>query len=457
MSLLQKCFLQHKLILIKSFYILLTALLLASIVKDVSHLTPFAGDLRNRIVGARMIKDGLSPYFYIWKKGDSNKYYLPPYPQEIKVSSATATPFFHSIFSLVADLPEFQIIAMWLFLQYLVLAGCFLFAISCVADVKQRKMVTPIIAFIAVTFTYTFGWRAHVYWGQNYIFIPLLALIIFYLLKRRFSVINALLFAVFATSLVLLRPIAILIFLPLVFNPKEYFKWGCAFFLALLAYLTFVLNSPVQKNNWNEYFQSVKIHMEDHQIFGNNFFKTTRESLPNEENPTVEEMNANTKYLPLFEVSGLSVFYDKITSKKLSVNETEFIGLAVCVVLLFPLLLCIQKKIDIPLLPLLLLGFCVYDVFTFCQPIIRGLYNWVEFIFPLLLLPIYLKKIHLIPLLVLIIGFIFNVFLFRFIKMRHILGEAMILLSLLYFIYRPLITTYFREQNWKLTINIFWL
>src|SRR5438445_9849442 len=71
----------------------------------------YGSDLRNRVVGARLIKDGRSPYFYKWRIADGVRYYDPDNfdPDNCEhdsISVITATPFFHHLLSPIADQPQ---------------------------------------------------------------------------------------------------------------------------------------------------------------------------------------------------------------------------------------------------------------------------------------------------------------------------------------------------------------
>ena len=52
----------------------LTALGLA-LYRDLTIGPVYTIDLRNRVVGARLMHDGISPYYYKWKTGDPIRYY----------------------------------------------------------------------------------------------------------------------------------------------------------------------------------------------------------------------------------------------------------------------------------------------------------------------------------------------------------------------------------------------
>ena len=77
--------------------------LLVSLYKDVANTPAMPGDMRNRIVGSRIMKDGGSPYFYIWKEGDTVRYYDTYIAPNAIMSTATSTPFFHQVNSVIAE------------------------------------------------------------------------------------------------------------------------------------------------------------------------------------------------------------------------------------------------------------------------------------------------------------------------------------------------------------------
>lgn len=47
-----------------------TLVLWYALTRDIRYSREYMGDLRNRVVGARIIEDGGSPYFYKWKPGE---------------------------------------------------------------------------------------------------------------------------------------------------------------------------------------------------------------------------------------------------------------------------------------------------------------------------------------------------------------------------------------------------
>src|ERR1700744_349876 len=91
--------------------------------RDIRFIKEYPADLRNRIVGARMIGDGVSPYFYKWKNGDGLRYYDPQAFDVNQPSITTSTPFLHRLLIPIADWPQERILVIWLVIEYLVVAG----------------------------------------------------------------------------------------------------------------------------------------------------------------------------------------------------------------------------------------------------------------------------------------------------------------------------------------------
>ena len=58
-------------------FIIAAVLLTIAFIRDLGYEKLYPGDLRNRVVGARLIHDGQSPYFYKWKPQDGMRYYDP--------------------------------------------------------------------------------------------------------------------------------------------------------------------------------------------------------------------------------------------------------------------------------------------------------------------------------------------------------------------------------------------
>ena len=85
--------------------------------RDIQIEKQYTGDLRNRIVGARLQKDGKPPYFYKWRPQDGLRYYDPIKLDTTYANAITASPFFHHLLFPIADLQQREISQIWLAVQ----------------------------------------------------------------------------------------------------------------------------------------------------------------------------------------------------------------------------------------------------------------------------------------------------------------------------------------------------
>lgn len=122
-------------------------------------------DLRNRITGIRLLAHGLDPYFYKWQEPEPPEYCDPYNNPLLPVSKTTATPAFLLLHLPFALLPYRLAQFLWLFLQWLCLAGT--------AWLWWRRCALPwerlLLAAFVVGFTYTAAWRLHAERGQSYV------------------------------------------------------------------------------------------------------------------------------------------------------------------------------------------------------------------------------------------------------------------------------------------------
>lgn len=412
-----------------------------------------------------MMKDGLSPYFYIWKNGSPMRYYDRTYTNA-NVSPATASPFLHFIMQGIADLPQLQWGMLWLWIEYFSLAGTLLFVLYALPPLQRKKML-PYLLSLVVLFTYTIGWRVHLLVGQNYIFVPFLMAGCFYFMRRPVANISSILgFAIFCVSLLLIRPVIACVFVPFLFFTKKYFKWGLVSAAVLLLYALFALSNPVQKQNWSEYFASISIHLINHQsvdLSANTLYDS--DDVQPTEIESFEGISLSSfdwkKIWKDISIKGecrnFHIVYKAVTGKSVSIKIQKTIAYTCFFLLLVPLLFCIVKKIDMPLEALFCLGYAVYNIYVFCMPVTQQQYNWVEILFPLLLLPVWMKKVYIIPAVFIILGIYLNIATPDFIKFRHNIGEFFIVGIMLYLVYRPLFISSQKEQKLAFNNQFCWL
>ena len=190
---------------------------------DISNTVKFGGvDLRNRVVGARLLIDKQDPYHYKWQKGDSPLFLDPRDNPDWKVNRVTVPPtvlMFHTSFSWLGYKIQRYL---WLFVQWFLLLGSiFLFSKSSGSNAKSKLIWICGLFFVGSSFF----WRLHVERGQIYILYVFLITLSYwiYTKKRNDSEIWSGIIAGIAMSL---RPPLIVLSLPMLIYKRINFIAG---------------------------------------------------------------------------------------------------------------------------------------------------------------------------------------------------------------------------------------
>lgn len=428
---------------------------LYSLYTDIKLQEPYPDDLRNRVVGSRLMKDGFSPYYYHWKQGESTRYYEPEtisMMYNLKISACTATPFFHLLIAPIVDLPQIQFDVLWLAIQYIAMLACIWLIAN--ANVEPKKSRRFMFGIMAVTFTYCYGWRFHTLAGQNYIFIALFSALSYYCFKRHKSLAFIVLAGVSSAALVLLKPITAFIILPFLFFPKRFLAVGISSFIVMVLYISWSVINPFQQKNWQDYFtssvQHEAMHKKDLDYFfpKNNIVKT--DIAPTEHvylatfegivtNP--DYVNENKEKMMLGNECGSFYYiYFLATKKKASNLLLSGLGILAVIILMSPMLLLYKKQHQaLGLEELFLLGFTLYRTIEFFMPVPMGLYQWGSYLFPLLLFVRVQHKVFSWSSIFVMTGLIFNLFIIPKISFDHTLGQFMILGAFIILVYKSLL------------------
>jgi hypothetical protein len=155
------------------------------------------------------------------------------------------------------------------------------------------------------------------------------------------------------------------------------------------------------------------------------------------------------------ENSNLFIFYNELTGRKLSITAMTVVGLSACLLMLLPMWWMKKKKMTASLEMLLLLGFLLYNAYEFCSPITRGNYTFVQFIFPLLLLVIFIRRVYLLPIITLLAGIYLNIAVLPAVKMEHSIGQFLIMAAIFYLVYRNLLPSRLTENKWHIRQQVF--
>ncbi len=222
-------------------------------------------DLRARIVGSRLIKDGKLPYFYKWRPEDGIRYYNPQDFNGKKVSEITSSPFFLQLLTPLAEEQQSRINGIYRYIQYAQLAILLLLALLLSSTALQKML-----AFLfTISFLYTDAWKQSIESGQSYLWIPFLAMIVLFALnqgKKRSALAWAFLGGLAAISLVLIRINTAVFFVPMLFLYRRWsLRWRLLFLLPVVLLTGWAVGSPRQRALWSDYQKALPEHIRKHQ------------------------------------------------------------------------------------------------------------------------------------------------------------------------------------------------
>lgn len=380
------------------------------------------GDLRNRVVGARLIEEGVSPYLYKWKPGDSFRYYDTSNLNKYKASNITASPLFHQLLIPLGRMPYTEASKLWFFLQQVILVFAAAIAFFIARTKSNRSAVLVLTPLLMLTFTF----QHHLLLGQIYIVNLLLLIAIAALLVKNLQAAAA----VATVALILLKPTTAIAFIPLLLIIWQLKRFFLVASVLGLAYLGYLLVTPFQFELWKHYKlnieQQVKIHQ---QADADTFVAPTPPTVLRLEGWDIKEAYAaNRKYgSSLSENGNLFVIYNKLTGTRLTTNQLALL-LASSIVILLGAFYFRHNNKSPSVIQCLLLGFVLYAVTDFASPVYRHQYYGVQYFFPLLLVAATgSKTMNKTAIGLLGIGLSLNLLTVKIIPMQYTFGEILIL------------------------------
>jgi hypothetical protein len=356
-----------------------------SIPRDVRYEKEYAGDLRNRIVGARLVKDGRLPYFYKWKKGDGLRYYDPNNFDSLRPSIITVSPFYLQLLEPLADLPQSSISKYWLLFEY----GAWVLLVLLFVILAPNPVQKQAVVLFSSLFLLTNAWKDHTGLGQSYLWIPLLAGVYYAFLRRKSHPVWGLAAGVCAACLVLIRINTLLFFLPFIsLFPGYSGRWLAAFCIAPLLLAGWTLLSPHQRSLWFNYSsllsEQIKVHQDLPHVWQHN-----------EPDPHVEQWEGIDKVRadsltatdpdPVYSENGnVFVLYQKIFGRRLPLGWLGLLG-GLAIVAAAAVFLWRWRFIGSPgLAQLAIFSFCLYMISDLFSPVYRHQYYTVQWLMPLL-------------------------------------------------------------------------
>jgi len=404
--------------------------------RDLIFAKDYAGDLRNRVVGTRLIKDGISPYYYKWETKDGIRYYDQAAFFPAKVSNITGTPFFQELLIPIADYPQVTIQKIWLAVEYILFLVILVIALSFCSDLQHKAMVFT----VSVLLLFTEAWKIHLSNQQIYLFIPFFAALFLYFFAKQKGWYNYLITGIFAASFILIRPNSAIFFLPFIILLRQ-IPLKRIFFIAIPFIIAgcWILLDKAQLQYWKDFYVMLGEHVKAHQGLP----VQLREITPSPNYKEFEGINIteNDKYeqkhsiISPSESGNFFILFKKVFHRQIPYKILS--GLSIAMIIgLFYFFYRRNKDIVISkdyLILLAIFGFSLYMLSDLLSPVTRHQYYTVQWFLPLLLVFAIYRPLFRWYYLSITIGLILNIGNHPMIKMQYTIGEYLILITLLLF------------------------
>ncbi len=373
-------------------------------------------DLRERIVGARLLRAGYSPYYFKWGNGLSEKLLDPSDRQEHIFSRTIAPPSQLLLLSVICEFGYYHIRFGWLYFQYF----CILFIIFAFLKISRSVVKRYLILITGLLFFMgSPSWHYHVERGQFYILYIFLFSSAFFLTQTSIKAKNYLSGFIIGLS-IWLRPPIVMILIPLIINKKWEILKGIllSFFSLLVIVMIFTRFS-----NWTDYYSTLKewgkVQTKEVAIIQNNVQYPA----------IIEGMDNLAKHANNIasENSSIQALAYKLLKVKLSANVLLF--LFVGSIALLWILLGKDSYIK-PDASIFLIGFLMIMLAEYFIPAPRTSYNYIQWIFPVLLVILKYDIMNNISLPFLFIGLLFNLDTFNWIRFNLTIGEVFLFIGI---------------------------
>lgn len=352
---------------------------------DACNTLKYGGiDLRNRVVGARLLVGGHDPYYFKWNEEYSDRYLDLIDRPEFAVNRVTVPPTVLMMYSFFSNWDYKQLRIFWFIVQWMSLLLCmYLLASRC--QTKEKALLVWISGLFLIACSDF--WRFHVERGQVYILYSLLLAISYYLLgiKHKYSDFLSGVITGFAIGFRL--PIALMA-IPVIYFRKFSMLAGMAVGCASSICITLIYFGI---KPWISYFTAMYEHGLIHLyiLLGGKLNPLTNIQL-------VENMDISNFY-PFLEVDtslqGVFGYSDIALS-----SSSLLIIFSILLTCLIIYLVIHEKRIEQSDELIFLLGTSIILVAEFFIPAFRFTYNNVIWIVPIALIIISFEKNYFRPL-----------------------------------------------------------
>lgn len=367
----------------------LTALLAAVIfvsalgfVKDIMNTQDYGGvDLRNRVVGARVMLEGLDPYHFKWSDAYPDTLLDPVDNPDNEVSRVTVPPTVLMLHVPLARLPYHAQRTMWLYVQWLLLLASIFFFSRCARSRDQAKAIWIVGLFLSCTGI----WRFHVERGQVYILFVFLAALAYWLSRRTWK--HAALWGGIVLGIAAsMRPTLALILLPMLVFRKWKLSAGLVAGLVVFVLLSVaIFGVPL----WKDYSSAMRYHERDNLGLAQSL---------SEENTTryIEGTGYYGSYRE-FPYINTSVQWFLKSNWDINAKTSALFSMLAFVILLAAAYLVLFWRRDVSLETVLLFGFSIMLVAEFFLPAVKTYYFNIIWLVPLSLLILCTEEIRSVP------------------------------------------------------------
>jgi hypothetical protein len=215
-----------------------------------------AVDLRNRVVGARLLLEEEDPYFFKWNQDtpdelvDARDFY-----HNFPMSRLTVPPTVLILHTPFASIPYKTQQILWAFIQWLQLL-LIIIMLSNIADSVLKKKIIWIIGLLIIASS--FFWRLHVDKGQIYILFVFMITLSFWILKKKDNyILSGFILGLTASF----RPPVILMGIPFLINRKwKFIVSGIVGIVSSFVISLFIAPLTI----WGSYLKSMEFHENFH-------------------------------------------------------------------------------------------------------------------------------------------------------------------------------------------------
>jgi len=257
---------------------------LAGFIIDLRNTVAYGGiDFRDRVVGARLIKENKDPYFFKWREGMPDTILQPFENPSNLYTRATFPPTVLLLNLPLSNFSYFSQKVIWFVGQWILLLAAIWLAASCAKTSVKRKIIW-VIGLLFVSNSYF--WRLHVERGQIYIVYSFLFALSYWINVQSFAL------SKFASGLVLgilgaFRPPALVMLIPLIIAKKWKIAAGCLIGFVSAVGLTL---TRIDLGIWRSYLYSMKLHSQTYMRF-----LSTRDDFVTWNTPVIEGLSTLSK------------------------------------------------------------------------------------------------------------------------------------------------------------------